>query len=338
MAKVTLKTIAKELNLSVGTVSRVLNGKAKEFRISEKTVESVMAFAKEHNYTPNLVAKGLRASKTFTLGLMIPDIANPFFAMMAKHIEKAASNANYSILLVDAEENVEKEKQQVRNMLNRQVDAIIAAPVGLAYDHFNEITKANIPLVFVDRYFTESKIPYITSDNFSGGYQATKYLLQQGHKHIALLKGEENVEPVKERRKGYEQALNEFGLLADENLIKGSEFSVENGYKYTKELLKSRNKPTAFFAMSNLIGLGVLQAINEAKLNIPNNVSLIVFDDQPYVAYLNPPITTIKQNSEVIGQHAVDFILKKIEDKQYKIESFKVPVELIVRSSVLKIQ
>jgi LacI family transcriptional regulator len=336
--KVTLKTIAADLKLSVGTVSRVLNGKAKEFRISDKTVKSVMNYAKDNNYSPNMVAKGLRASRTFSIGLMIPDIANPFFSMMAKHIEKAASAANYSILLVDAEENVEKEKQQVRNMLNRQVDAIIAAPVGISFDHFKEITKIKIPIIFVDRYFNNSSIPYVTSDNFNGGYIATKHLIENGHQRIALLNGFETIEPVKERRRGYQKAIEEAGIFADESLIVGVEFGVENGFKYTKELLQLKNRPTAIFAMSNLIGLGVLQAVKEEGLTIPNDISLIIFDDQPYVSYLNPPITTVKQNSEIIGEYAVEYILNRIEDESYETDSKIIPIKLIERNSVCTIR
>ena len=139
--KVNIKTIAKELNLSPGTISRILNGKAKQFRISNETAENVIKHVKNIGYSPNLIAKGLQASKTFTIGLIIPDIANPFFSLMAKNIERAASKSNYSLLLVDAEENIEKEKKEVKNMLARKVDGIIVAPVGTSFNHFNEIVK-----------------------------------------------------------------------------------------------------------------------------------------------------------------------------------------------------
>ena len=200
--KVNLKTLAKELNLTPGTISRVLNGKAKQFRISAETVELVEKYASEKGYSPNFIAKGLQASKTFTIGLMIPDIANPFFALMAKNIEKAALKANYSILLVDAEENIDKEKKEVKNMISRKVDGIIAAPVGTSFDHFLEITNQNIPLIFVDRYSKDSPIPYITSDNYQGAFVATELFIKNGHKKIAIIKGTEIVEPVKERNRG----------------------------------------------------------------------------------------------------------------------------------------
>jgi LacI family transcriptional regulator len=296
--KTNLKTIARDLGLSVGTVSRVLNGKAKEYRISDQTVDLVLKYASESGYTPNLIAKGLRDSKTYTIGLVIPDIANPFFSIMAKNIEKAASIANYSIILVDAEENIEREKHQIKNMISRKVDGIIAAPVGTTFEHFNEILQAEIPLIFVDRYIKDSSVTYIASDNFMGGYNATNHLISKGHSKIGLIKGSEIIEPVKERRQGYLKALEEAGIKPDRSLIEGKAFSIESGYESTVKLLKLPEPPTALFAMSNVIGLGVLKALKEYKYAVPEDISLIIFDDQPYVSYLNPPITTIKQNSK----------------------------------------
>ena len=335
--KVTLKSIAADLNLSTGTVSRIINGKAQEFRISKETVEMVLKYAREKGYSPNLIAKGLQASKTFTIGLMIPDIANPFFAIMAKHIERAASLGNYSILLVDAEEDTEKEKRQVNVMISRKVDGIIAAPVGTSYEHFTKIVKQGIPLVFVDRYFKNVDIPYITSNNFQGSFEATRYLIENGHHRIGLLKGDKSAEPVIERRNGYLKALDEAGIVRTVNFETGSEFSFENGYESTMKLLNLSNAPTALLAMSNMIGLGAIKAIKTCGLSIPEEISLVVFDDHPYASYLNPPLTTVKQDSEQMGKLAVDFIMKKIKDATIENQSVELPTRLIFRSSVLKI-
>lgn len=332
-----LKSIASHLGLSVSTVSRILNGKAKQYRISQATIDLVLEYSKKVGYAPNLIAKGLQASKTFTIGLMIPDIANPFFALMAKNIEKAASVANYSILLVDAEENVEKEIIQVRNMISRKVDAVIAAPVGTSHTHFETFKSQNIPLVFVDRYFRDSDIPYITSDNFDGAYKATKLLIDNGHTNIALIRGNEQIEPVIERRKGYIKALEDNNIPVKDEFIIGNEFSIKNGYESAITLFKSSNKPTSILAMSNLIGLGVLEAVSDFKLKIPDDISLIIYDDQPYVSYLNPPITTIKQNSEEIGKQAVEYILKKMKGLNVDPKSIMINTKLISRKSVKEI-
>ena len=332
--KPTLKTIANDLGLSVGTVSRILNNKAKQYRISDETVELVLKHSHNVGYFPNLLARSLRHSKSYTIGLMIPDIANPFFAKMAKNIGKEAAAANYTLLLIDALGSIENEKKQILNMLSRKVDGIVVAPVGTKYDHFNEIKKQNIPLVFIDRYSSKVDIPHFSSDNFYGAYIATKYFIENGHKSIALIKGNEEIEVVLDRRKGYEKALNEANIQVNKKIILGAEFSIENGYKYTKEILSQPKPPTAIFALSNLIGLGVLQAVREFNLSIPNDVSLIIFDDQPYVSYLNPPITTLKQETETIGNLAFNCLLNIIDDNDYEYTSVKTNPKIIVRESV----
>lgn len=333
----TLKSIAAELHLSIGTVSRILNGKAKEFRISKETVELVERYAQKKGYTPNLIAKGLQASKTFTIGLMIPDIANPFFAVMAKHIERAASLANYSILLIDAEESTEKEEKEVEIMMSRKVDGIIAAPVGKTVDHFHKIVKAGIPLVFVDRYFTSCTIPYVSSDNRRGAYEATKHLVDNGHTRIGLIKGDIATEPVIERLKGYRKALEDAGIPYTETYETGNEFSFENGLASANKLLSMEKRPSALLCMSNLLGLGALKAIHDNGLEVPGQISLIIYDDQPYAAYLNPPITTVKQDSEQMGKLAIDFILKKINKETTDNMQIKLTTQLICRASVHKI-
>lgn len=332
----TLKQIANDLDISVSTVSRILNGKGKESRISDATVASVLKYAEEVGYSPNLIAKGLQASRTFTIGLMVPDIANPFFATMAKHIEKWASRSKYSIILIDSDEDVEIEKVQVQNMMGRKVDGLIVAPVGDSYQHFTKIEQQNVPLIFVDRYFTDSTIPYITSDNYQGSYDAVQELISKGHKRICLISGSQANELVRERTKGYVDALNNAHIEEFQELMLGDSFSIQNGYENTNTVLQLKNPPTAIFAMNNLIGFGVLKAIKELGLKIPQAISLIIFDNHPYLSLLNPSISTVKQNSEKIGEMAVKAILKEI-DQEFDTSSMRIPTELMLRDSILKL-
>jgi len=332
----TLKQIAKDLNISVSTVSRILNGKGKESRISDATVASVLKYAQEVGYSPNLIAKGLQASQTFTIGLMVPDIANPFFATMAKNIEKWASRAQYSIILIDSDEDVETEKIQVLNMIGRKVDGIIVAPVGDSYQHFTKIVEKKVPLIFIDRYFTESTIPYISSDNYQGSYDAAQELIASGHTRICLISGSSANELVQERTQGYIDALKNAGIEVCDELMVGNSFSIQNGLESTKSVLQLKSPPTAIFAMNNLIGFGVLKAVKELGLKIPQAVSLIIFDNHPYLSLLNPSISTVKQNSEKIGEMAVKAILKEI-NQDFDIISMRIPTELILRESIRKL-
>ncbi|MBN1924763.1 MAG: LacI family DNA-binding transcriptional regulator [Prolixibacteraceae bacterium] len=338
VAKPTIQQISEITGYSVSTVSRVLNGYSKQYRISEKAQELIKKKAEELNFKPNQMARGLRLKRTFTIGLVIPDIANPFFAMMAKHIEKAASLSDYSILLVDSDENTEKEKQQIKNMIARDMDGIIVAPVGSEKKHFTEIIERKIPLVFVDRYFENCEIPFVTSDNLQGGYEATKHLIENGHKRIGLIKGDTSTQPVLERLNGYRKALQEYGITLNSAYEIGDTFSIESGYQSVRTVLKLPQPPTALFAMSNLIGLGAIKAIKETDLNIPTDISLIVYDDQPYAAFLNPSITTVKQDSEQIGKLAVNYIFKKINNEKTDVLQVKLQTQIISRASVKKIK
>ena len=332
----TLKQIAEDLNISVSTISRILNGKGKESRISDATVDAVLKYAEEIGYSPNLIAKGLQASQTFTIGLMVPDITNPFFAAMAKNIEKWASKAKYSIILIDSDEDVEKEKIQVLNMMSRKVDGLIVAPVGDSYQHFTKIVKQKVPLIFVDRYFTDSTIPYITSDNYQGSYDATQELIKNGHTRICLIRGRSANELVQERTQGYIDALKNATIEVSEELMVGNSFSIQNGFESTEHVMQLKNPPTAIFAMNNLIGFGVLKAVKELGLKIPQAVSLIIFDNQPYLSLLSPSISTVKQNSEKIGEIAVKALLKEI-NKEFDSTSMRIPTELILRESILRL-
>ena len=333
-SKINLRYIASSLNLSIGTVSRVLNGKAKQYRISDATVKLVMDFAHRHGYKPNMIAKGLQASKTYTLGLIIPDISNPFFSNLAKYVEYYAGKLNYSILLANANNNFETENRQIENLVSRKVDGIIAVPVGVASPLYSEVFESGVPLVFIDRYFKDQTWPYITSDNYQGGYLCAKMFLEKGHQTLAVIEGSMGVELVKERTRGFKQAISDEDRQIDEDYITGGDFSVQCGYESTKSLLQLNPRPTAIFAMSNLIGLGVLKALKESKLNIPDDVSLIVYDDQPYSAYLNPPLTTVRQNTKRIGEMAIDYMVQMAHSKAKKLSSVHINVDIIERASV----
>jgi LacI family transcriptional regulator len=332
-----MRELADLLGLSVTTVSRVLNGKAKKYRISPITEARVLQVVKETNYIPNKIARGLKMAKTDTLGLVIPDIANPFFADLAKSIELEARLKGFSIILCDSGEDISVEKELIDLLLGHKVDGIIIAPVGTSFDHLLRIRTCGISIVVVDRFAPELELPYITSDNYQGAFDAVNYLISMGHRKIACIQGIKNSQPNKERVIGYTDALKKHGLEVDKSLITGEDFSTENGYKQTRILFSMDNPPTAIFALSNLISLGVIKAINEIGLKIPDDVSLICFDEQPYSAFLSTPLTTIEQKKYEIGQIAVNVIIKEMENKSEenrKTVKMKIKTNLIIRESV----
>jgi LacI family transcriptional regulator len=335
----TLKHIADKVGLSVSTVSRVLNGKSDNYRISKNTQQIVNKAAARLNYSPNLLARGLRLSKTHSIAYIIPDISNPFFASIAKSIEKYARRFGYSILLCDSEENTDIEKTIIRIMLERKVDGLIISPVGLELSHLVQVIKKKIPLVLLDRYFPELNVSYVTSDNVQGAFDAVSLMIENGHERIACIQGLKNTSPNNDRLKGFKDAHKKHNISIDRSLIVGDSFGEQNGYIETKLLLKRKIKPTAIFAVSNLISLGALRALEEEGYKVPDNISMVSFDDQPYSNYLSTPMTTVAQQNAQIGQIATKLLIDQIDSKvQIEPQGIFLPTMLVVRNSIKKIQ
>ncbi|MGQ8338080.1 LacI family DNA-binding transcriptional regulator [Sunxiuqinia sp. A32] len=337
MSKETLISISKKTGFSVSTVSRVLNGKAKKYRISKTTEQKILEEAKKSNYSPSLLARSLRTQKTFTIGLLIPSITNPFFANIASIVVKEAKLKGYTIILVDSEDDEQTEIDSAELLLARKIDGLIVIPCGQDPDFLENIQKSGTPVMLIDRYFEKSKLPYLCTDNFQGSFDATNLLLKNGHRNIACIQGVPHSTPNKERVNGFKKALEDSGITTSIH-ISGTDFNVENGYLETKLLLKKKEKPTAIFALSNTIALGAFKAIREANLQIPEQISLIAFDDYTYLDFLQPPITRIAQPIEEIGKLAVTLLTDEIDEKLESTENqVQIPPRLIIRESVARI-
>lgn len=331
----TLKKIAARSGVSVPTVSRVLSGKGEQYRISRSTINHVNRIATELNYSPNFLASSLRLKRTFTLGLIIPDISNSFFSSLARSVEKATRSGGYSIILCDSEETTKIEIESFKLLESRKVDGLIVSPVGQESRHFLAANEPSVPMVLVDRYFPELPIPYVTSDNYHGAIDAVTHLLDNGHRRIACIQGLHDTSSNIDRVRGYVDAHKDRGLEVDESLIVGDNFGEENGYIEAKLLIKRAQRPTAVFCVGNLISLGVLRALAEERLSIPQDLSLISFDDHPYFSFLSPPITTVAQQNKELGRIAAKLLLERIESPgTHELGGISVPTKLLIRSSV----
>ena len=337
-SRTTLKSLSQKLGFSVTTISRVLNGKAEKYRISKKTADKIKQAAEDLNFTPNSLARGLRLKNTHTLGLVIPDISNPFFASIARSVEREARKCGYSVILCDTEENTNLEVDSVQLLRGRNVEGLIVAPVGQISEHLESVYKSGLPIVTIDRYFPEKDLPFVTSDNYKGAYEAVLYLIENGHRKIACIRGLEKTSPNNDRLRGYKKALSDNDIPMIESLIVGNSFGEQNGYTEAKLLLKGLVKPTAIFAFSNLISLGTLRAIEEENLSVPENISIVTFDDHPYFDYLSTPMSTMAQQHNEIGQIATKIILNQIKSKStYGTDGVLIPTKLIRRASVRRI-
>lgn len=336
MTNITIDAIAKATGFSKSTVSRVLNGNAKKYRISPKTISIIEKEAKISNYSPSLIARSLRMKKTYTIGLLLPNIDNPFFANIASVIIKETGNSGYTIILGDSQENEQNEIKSIDSLTSRNIDGAIIIPCGENVKHIDLANKRGTPIVLIDRYFEGTILPYVSTDNYLGASMAIEYLIKKGHKDIACIQGVESTMPTKQRVRGYKDVMVK-NNLADFISVTGSDFSVENGYIETKKLLKRKTIPTAIFAQSNTIVLGAYKAIKEANLKIPENISVICFDDHLYLNYIEPIITRIAQPIGEISALATQILINNIEKDEKEVAQILLPPTLIEGDSVLKL-
>lgn len=303
--------MAERLGYSATTISRVLSGKAEKYRISPDTVNAVLREARRCNYSPSVAAQSLRTRRSNTIGLLLPSVANPYFADMASVIITELNSAGYTTIVVDTMESEQRLSESARSLISRQVDGILAVPCGEKGMDL-EMLSAQIPVVLIDRYYEDTSLPYVTTNNYQGGLDATRHLLSRGHTRISCIQGVQSSMPNKERVRGYVKAMEDEGLAQEIDII-GNEFSVQNGYLETKLLMSRAQRPTAIFALSNTIMLGALKAIREAGLRIPEDVALISFDNNLYMDYMTPSITRISQPVEDMAKLAVKILLDKIK-------------------------
>ena len=310
--KESLSTIAERLGVSVTTVSRVLSGNAGKYRISKATEARIRAEADRCNYAPSLVAQSLRSRQTKTIGLLTPSLANPYFAEMSSFIISEVHRRGFTTIVIDTMENESNFNEGLTKLVARQVDGIIAVPCGQDHTMVDGVNSNFVPVVLVDRYYENFPLPYVTTNNYKGGYDATRLLIDAGHRSIACIQGVRTSAPNNERVRGYRDAMEEAGLKEFE-FVAGNEFSIQNGYLETKLLLSRQLKPTAIFALSNNISLGVIKAIREAGLRIPEDLSLLSFDNYTYMDYMEPPLTRVGQPVEDMAILAAKILFDRIE-------------------------
>jgi LacI family transcriptional regulator len=332
--KATLKSIGTSLGLSVATVSRALNGKGKQYRISDKTVALVRREADRVAFTVNKVASALRTKKTYTLGVIIPDNSNDYFSSLVRYLSIEARKLGYSIFLCDSEGDLKLEVDAIELMHSREVDGLIVTPCSAQSDHFINVQKRGLPLVLCDRYFIGVDLPYVGSDNEQGAYLAVKHLIAYGHQHIACLSGKQQTSTTIERLSGYQKALNQQQLT---EYIAGDEFAQQSGYEATKLLLVQQPKISALFSMNNQITYGALKACSELHLEIGKDISIVTFDDSELFTLLAIPLTVIEQQKQQIAQQAITLLLQQIDSNSLVKRDIKLPTTIIKRESVQRL-
>lgn len=333
--KLTIKDIAKMAQVSPTTVSLILNGKGQRF--SDETIETVRKIVKEHHYTPDFYAKNLTMKKSKTIGVIVPDLTDYFFAELLKGIEKKATQAGYSVLLFHSDHSKEKEKQGLQLMISRSVSGMILATPYLLDDEIFTQIKHNMPIILVDGTKKQRKEGNIYVDEYSGMKEAVYYLHEQGHERIAFLKEDKEYYQLEHRTKAYQDAMTELGLY-DETLMMETSLSVEGGYEGMKKLLASSLQFTAVLCTNDHLAIGAYRAIFQAGLAIPHDISIVGFDDIDISAYLSPALTTVSQPIHQLGEQAAQCLINKIQQPEDAIANQKLKTKLVIRESVTKVE
>lgn len=335
--QVTIKDLARMLNVSVATVSRALRDLPD---IHPDTKKAVLDLAEALDYQPNVLATSLVKSRTKTLGLVVPDLGYYFFSTVVKSIEDAAMNAGYSLLITQTQESYERELVNIQNLSRSQVEGFI---ISLSretenLDHIRRLQKRGIPLVFFDRDSDEIATSKIMVDNEESAYEAVKHLIENGCKRIAFLAGPKNVSVSNQRRAGYLRALEEAGIPADPSLILHSDYFQDTAISQTHILMKGAKRPDGILVVSDRLAIGVLVALKELNISVPGEVKIVSFNNEPICSVLSPSISSVAQPLDEIGRLAVELLVEQIEKKSSedfpKIKVLK--TKLVVRESSSK--
>jgi LacI family transcriptional regulator len=238
-------------------------------------------------------------------------------------------------MISDSEENLEIEKMELQQVMSRNIDGLIIAPCGNQWEHIKLLHDQGLPVICIDRYFEELDISYVSTDNYDGAYTATKYLIENGHSLITCIQGIQHSTPNRLRVKGFKDAMEEAEIGSYS--IVGDDFTVQNGYLETRLLLQQKERPTAIFTLSNTIALGCTKALLEAHIRIPEDISLITFDDHPYLDFLATPLSCIAQPISNISKLVVKFLFSKLRNNEVKINQVLLKPEIKIKKSVGRI-
>ena len=330
----TIKDIATKTGLSIATVSLVLINKA--CRISAETRQRVLDVAAELNYRPNRLAVSLITKKTKTIGLVVPDISNMFFAELCKGAEQEAQRRGYNIILCCTNDNPDKDLEYANVLLDRNVDALVLAMAGnaagnKAADCIKQSKDVGKPVVLLDRTFPEVETISVRIDHELGAYLATKHLLELGHVKIGCITGPAGLGTSQERFFGYLKALQEYGIPLDSGIVRAGDYHISSGYDLAKDLIDAG--VSAIFACNDMMAYGVYKRAQEMQVPIPSRLSVVGFDNNFFSEIIDVPLTTIHQPVIELGTSAVETAIRLIKNPQAQTGDLVFKPELIVRSS-----
>ncbi|MBO9595266.1 MAG: substrate-binding domain-containing protein [Niabella sp.] len=330
--RVSLKDIAQKVGVSTALVSYVLNGKEKEARVGEAAAKRIKKVAAEMNYQPNLIARGLKFGKTHTLGLIVADISNPFFAMLARIIELEAQKRGYTVLFGSSDEQLEKSQNLINTFLNRQVDGLIITPVAGSQAQIEELRNKGVPFVLMDRGFSEIETNAVVTDNHDAMYNAVKLLIRNGYKKPGIIAYDTTLTHMIDRIAGYKDALKDSGIKFNSKWL--AKVPYGNYKEHVAAALdgfldaKGRAVDSLVFA-TNSISVQSLKVIHARGIKVPQDLGVISFDESDVFDFFYSSITYIKQNLQSISENTVQSLMQSIDSRSKKYTKITVPSVII---------
>ncbi|KLU60678.1 catabolite control protein A [Peptococcaceae bacterium CEB3] len=325
----TIKDVAEAANVSLKTVSRVIN---KNEKVRAETRDRVLLAAKALGYQPNAIARSLRSKKTYTIGVLIADITNGFFSAMVRGIEEVAVARDYSVIIADTNEMLKKERRYSRIFAEKQVEGLIVVPALGSQKYLENLAK-RFPIVFLDRCGEGINTSVVKVENERGAYELTKHLLEHGYREVAYVGDSESLSTAQGRFAGFARALKESGVHLSPAFIKAGNRTVQDAYSAAQELLRCLPRPQAVFAGNNLMVQGTLRALSRAGLEVPRDLALVGFDDFEMADTLRPRLTVVSQPVYEMGRQAANILFGQMENASRERQEVVFPVELIIRES-----
>jgi LacI family transcriptional regulator len=327
----TIRDVAKLAGVSPITVSRVVNGADS---VTEDTRQRVRQAIDQLHYVPNTLARSLRSRQSHTIALIVSDITNPFWTTVARGVEDTAAENDYRTILCNTDENPAKETNYLNLLVERRVDGIIIAPTTRDQQQLAVLKQLQVPCVLIDRRVEGFKTDQVYGDSRTGARQLIDHLIDLGHRRIALINGPSTISSAQDRMEGYCESLLAHSLTVDESLMFQGDFKQESGYRLTGQALTCEPRPTAIFAANNFIALGVLQALHETGLRVPEDMALVCIDDLPYLSAIDPFLTVAAQPAYEMGAAAARLLVERLTtDRTGKVREVVLAPQLIIRRS-----
>ncbi len=327
-----MKEVAEKAGVSTATVSRVINSKDVVKGETELRVQKII---KQLGYRPNRVAQRLRSTSGASklIGLLIPDIQNPFYVDIIRGIEQYAYARNFAIVIGNFSQNEERQKFYIDILKSESVDAFIVAPFPGMNEYVKELVEDGYTVVCIDRGLANVDLDVVKVDNFQGAFDAVDHLVKVGHRRIGHISGNALIPTTMERISGYEAALAKHGIAKDDDIIVGRNSDHQSGVELTAKLLDLPNPPSAIFTSNNLLTLGALETIHGRGLKIPEEIAIVGFDDMYWSMSLNPPLTAVRQSGFEIGRITIELLYQRIMEPKRPFVSIVLKTELMIRSS-----